>query len=139
MNPKRVALILAALLVTIPAHAVSYYPVRLDDSKAVYLTPHDFPVHGDGVADDADALQQAINRLQETAHQGIVFIPEGQYRLGKTIYVWNGIRLIGYGSRRPVFILGENTPGFQDGVGKYLVHFVSDRPKDGRPIRAANP
>ncbi len=139
MNQKRSVLILATLLVTIPVHAASYYPLRLDDPKAVYLTSNSFPVHADGIADDAEALQQAINRLQETVHQGIVFIPEGQYRLGKTIYVWNGIRLIGYGSHRPVFILGENTPGFQEGDGKYLVHFVSDRPKEGQPIRDANP
>ena len=139
MNQKYAALILATSLVTIPVHAASYYPVRLDDPKAVYLTPHDFPVHADGVADDADALQQAVNRVQETTHQGIVFIPEGQYRLGKTVHVWNGIRLIGYGSHRPIFVLGKNTPDFQEGDGKYLVHFVSDRPKEGQPIRDANP
>ena len=139
MNRKHAALTLFALLVTIPVHAASYYPIRLDDPKAVYLTRRDFPVHADGVADDADALQKAINRVQETTHQGIVFIPEGQYRLGKTVHVWNGIRLIGYGSHRPVFILGKNTPGFQEGDGKYLVHFVSDRPKEGQPIRDANP
>jgi len=120
-------------------HAASYYPTRLDDPKAAYFTRENFPVHADGIADDADALQQAIDRVQETAHQGIVFIPEGQYRLGKTVHVWNGIRLIGYGSRRPVIILGENTPGFQEGDGKYLVHFVSDRPKEDLPIRDANP
>jgi sugar lactone lactonase YvrE len=139
MNQKHAALILVTILVTIPVHAASYYPIRLDDPKAVYLTPQDFPVHADGVADDADALQGAINRVQETTHQGIVFIPEGQYRLGKTVHVWNGIRLIGYGGHRPVFILGKNTPGFQEGDGKYLVHFVSDRPKEGQPIRDANP
>jgi sugar lactone lactonase YvrE len=139
MNQKHAALVLATLLFPTLVHAASYYPVRLDDPKAVYLTRHNFPVHADGVADDADALQRAINRLQETVHQGIVFIPEGQYRLGKTVYVWNGIRLIGYGSNRPVFILGKNTPGFQEGDEKYLVHFVSDRPKKGLPIRDANP
>ncbi len=113
--------------------------VRLDDPKAIYLIAPQFPVHADGIADDSDALQQAIDRAQETAHQGIVFIPEGQYRLGKTVHVWSGIRLIGYGSHRPVFILGEKTPGFQEGDGQYLLHFVSDRPKKGMPIRDANP
>jgi sugar lactone lactonase YvrE len=117
----------------------SYYPRRLDDAKAVYLTTNNFPVHADGVADDADALQQAINEVQETTHQGIVFIPEGTYRLGKTVQVWAGIRLIGYGNHRPVFVLGEHTPGFQEGPGKYMIHFVSDRPRDGGPIRDANP
>jgi len=82
MNQKHAALVLATLLFPTLVHAASYYPVRLDDPKAVYLTRHNFPVHADGVADDADALQRAINRLQETVHQGIVFIPEGQYRLG---------------------------------------------------------
>jgi sugar lactone lactonase YvrE len=139
MNQKRTALILATILFAIPVHAASYYPVRLDDPKAVYLTRQNFSVQADGIADDADALQQAIDRVQETVHQGIVFIPEGQYRLGKTVHVWNGIRLIGYGLHRPVFILGKNTPGFQEGDGKYLVHFVSDRPKEGQPIRDANP
>src|SRR5271170_2299967 len=36
----------------------SYYPLRLDDPKAVYLTTNNFPVHADGLGDDADALQQ---------------------------------------------------------------------------------
>ena len=119
--------------------ATSYYPVRLDDPQAVYLTPENFPIHADGIHDDAAAIQQAINQVQETTVRGIVFIPEGHYRLGKTVYVWNGIRLIGYGARRPVFVLGRNTPGFQTGDGRYLVHFVSDRPAEGQSVRDANP
>jgi sugar lactone lactonase YvrE len=139
LQRKCLGLFVVAFLTMESALAASYYPARLEDPKAIYLTAPDFPVHADGAADDSDALQQAIDRVQETTHQGIVFIPEGQYHLGKTVHVWNGIRLIGYGSHRPVFILGENTPGFQEGPGKYLVHFVSDRPKDGQPIRDANP
>ncbi len=127
------------LLAVAPLRAASYYPLRLDDPKAVYLTTNDFPVHADGVGDDADALQQAINKVQETTHQGIVFIPEGTYRLGKTVQVWAGIRLIGYGAHRPVLVLGEKTPGYQDSTSKYIIHFVSDRPTDGRPVRDANP
>ena len=139
LQRKCLRLLVVAFLTVESALAASCYPVCLEDPKAVYLIAPGFPVHADGVADDSDALQQAIDHAQETAHQGIVFIPEGKYRLGKTIHVWNGIRLIGYGSRRPVLILGENTPGFQEGDGKYLVHFVSDRPKEGQPIRDANP
>lgn len=140
IDDKHIAVtILVTLLIAVPLHAASYYTERPDDPKAVYLSRENFPVHADGVGDDSDALQQAINKVQETTHQGIVFIPEGQYRLGKTVHIWNGIRLIGYGSRRPVFVLGENTPGFQDGLGKYLIHFASDRPGEGRPMRDANP
>ena len=71
--------------------------------------------------------------------QGVLLIPSGRYRLGRTIHVWSGIRLIGYGATRPVLVLGESTPGFQEGDGKYLVHFVSWRPRAGEPIRDGNP
>src|SRR5436190_8310396 len=99
-------------------HAQSFFPQRPDDPRAVDFTRETFGAHADGLSDDADALQQAINRVQET-RAGVVLIPEGRYRLSKTVYVWQGIRLIGYGQKRPVFVLGRNTPGFQDGAGKY--------------------
>lgn len=115
-----------------PANAVdpysSIYQTRLDDHFAVYFTPEKFDIKTDGSVDVSDALQEAINAVQETVRYGIVFIPEGTYRISKTIYLWKGIRLIGYGKKRPVIILPENTPGFQEGERKYLFHFCSDRP-----------
>jgi len=111
----------------------SYYTARLDDPKAVYLTPENFPVRADGVADDTDAIQAAINKVQETTNQGIVFVPQGRYRLTKTIYVWPGIRVIGFGATRPVFLLAENTPGFGDKDNeRYMVFFAGSRPGAGR-------
>ncbi len=136
---ERIFLNLAVALAAVPLWAASYYTVRLDDPKAVYLTSENFPVRGDGIADDSDAIQQAIDKVQETTVQGIVFVPEGKYRLGKTIYVWPGIRLIGYGGRRPVFVLGENTPGFQEGAGKYMVYFTGGRHRPGQSVRDGNP
>src|ERR1700756_325129 len=118
--------------------ADSQYPTKLDDAKAVYLTPHHFSVHADGVADDSDALQQAINRVQETTDQGILFIPAGRYRLTKTIYIWPGIRLIGFGAPRPAFVLAPNTPGFKQGPA-YMVFFTGDRPAPGTTPPDANP
>lgn len=119
--------VLATWLLSIPLFASSYYPSRIDDGKGVYLTSKDFPVHGDGVADDSDAIQQAINQVQDTSNQGILFIPAGRYRLTKTIYIWPGIRLIGYGTTRPVFVLAANTPGFQQGPA-YMFFFAGFRP-----------
>jgi sugar lactone lactonase YvrE len=121
-----------AILLTIPAATVlwgaSYYTQRLQDDRALYLTPDQFGVKGDGVADDTEGIQKAIDKLSETPlRKGVIFVPEGHYRIGKTIYVYAGVRLIGYGARRPVFVLGENTPGYQEGAPKYMVHFVSDR------------
>ena len=128
-----IALLLLAVISAVPLHANSYYPVRPEDSRAVYLTQDQFGVHADGAGDDASALQLAIDRVQETTRSGVVFIPEGRYRLEKTIFVWQGIRLIGYGQKRPVFVLGKDTPGFQEG-SKYMVHFADYRPQQGRPF-----
>jgi sugar lactone lactonase YvrE len=112
----------------------SYYPERLDDPAAVYLTQKDFPVHGDGVADDSAALQQAIDKVASGTGAGVLFIPKGTYRLTKTVYVWPGVRLIGHGDSRPVLTLSENTPGFQEGTGKYMLFFAGGRGRtDGTP------
>jgi len=112
--------------------------VRPDDAHAVYLTRHDYGAMGDGEADDSDALQHAIDRVQETTHHGVVFVPEGRYRLTRTIHVWAGIRLIGYGSRRPVFVLSPNTPGFQAGTDQYMLWFTDERTPEGQPIADAS-
>jgi hypothetical protein len=32
-------------------------------------------------------------------------VPSGRYRLARTVYVWPGMRVIGYGVTRPVFLL----------------------------------
>ena len=98
----------------------SYYPQRLDDAKAEYLIPSNFAVHGDGSADDTEAIQQAIDKEEGTNHEGVVFIPSGRYRITKTIYIWPGIRLIGYGATRPVLVVAPNTPYFQNGPA-YMV------------------
>jgi len=97
--------------------AASVYTERPDDPKAVYLTADRFAVKGNGVADDSAAVQAAIDKIQETTSEGILFIPQGRYRITRTIYVPPGVRLIGYGERRPVFVLPKSTPGFQSGIG----------------------
>ncbi len=117
----------------------SIYTNELYDPKAIYLTKDNFNIANDGKTDCTKVIQEAINKVQETVKYGIVFIPEGEYLISETIYVWKGIRLIGYGKKRPTFILGENTPGFQTNINKYMIHFVSDRPPVGKPIRDANP
>ncbi|MEJ2078822.1 MAG: glycosyl hydrolase family 28-related protein [Acidobacteriota bacterium] len=116
----------------------SFYTDRLQDPEAVYFTQEAFPVHADGVADDAPALQQAIDKVGTDRNAGVLFIPEGRYRLSRTVYVWPGVRLIGYGEKRPVLILGANTPGFQGDESKYLIYFSGGRGRDGTP-RDGNP
>jgi polygalacturonase len=74
-----VLIVLALMSVVAPLFAASVYPQRLEDPEAVYLTPDHFPVRADGKADDSAAIQQAIDRVQDTTGQGIVFIPSGRY------------------------------------------------------------
>lgn len=109
------------------SQSASVYPTRLDDPQAVYLTPGQFPVDPQGQADSSAAIQAAIDKVEETTGEGILFIPEGRYRITRTIYVWSGIRLIGYGANRPVFVLAPNTPGYQKGLA-YMFFYAGNRP-----------
>jgi polygalacturonase len=92
---KPLLLLFAAFLSTAPCFAASTYPVRLDDPAAVYLTAEEFHVHADGQADDSAPIQAAIDKLQAGKGEGIVFVPQGRYRISRTIYLWPGVRIIG--------------------------------------------
>ena len=126
MSRFRLALLMA-LAATSIAQAQSFYPVRLEDKTAVYLSE----AKGDGIADDTAALQKAIDKVADTTHQGIVFVPAGRYRITHTLYVWPSIRLIGYGATRPVFTLAANTPGYDNGLS-YMVMFTGGRTGEQR-------
>jgi hypothetical protein len=111
----------------------SFYTQQLNDPKAVSVSPSG--------GDDTVALQNAVNKVQETTRQGIVLLAPGQYHLTNTIYIWPGIRLIGYGAERPVIILLANTPGFGDASReKVLIFFAGRRPRnDENPVPDASP
>jgi sugar lactone lactonase YvrE len=124
----KLGLTLISLSTLAVADDVSFYPERLDDKSAVYLSLGLFGADGHGIADDTAALQQAINQVAKNTSQGILFVPEGKYRISGTIYVWPGVRIIGYGQHRPVFILGANSPGFQGNEPKYMFYFTGNVP-----------
>ncbi len=120
--------------------ADSFYTSRLDDAQAVYLTAGSYGVRADGKADDAPALQAAIDAVAAKGYPGVLFVPEGRYRLGETVYVWPGVRLIGFGNQRPVFVLGQYTPGFQTGDDRYMIYFSGGRGREsGDPPRDGSP
>ncbi len=118
--------ILAPLLGAQAPLAQSVYPTRLNDPQAVYLEPGRGGAVGDGKADDTDAVQHAIDTVESTSRQGIVFLAAGRYRLSHTVYVWPGVRLIGYGAQRPVLTLGAETPGFA-AAPAYMLFFAGAR------------
>jgi hypothetical protein len=103
--------------------AASVITTKLDDPGAVYLDA------SDGTTDATEALQAAIDKAESRLHEGIVFVPAARYKLTRTVFVWPGVRLFGYGATRPVFVLPDNTPGFQKGVG-VILSFTGARPGD---------
>jgi hypothetical protein len=128
---KKAFLFAVTLCVCPAAFAASVITTRLDDPKAIYV---------DGPATNADssgALQAAIDKASGSGREGIVFVPTGRYTVTKTIYLWPGIRLIGYGATRPVLVLPPHTPGFQKGIG-VMVMFAGltpqERPRAGGRI-----
>lgn len=111
------------------ARAGSFYPVRLNDPRAVCISPSG--------GDDAAPLQKAINQVQESTGQGIVLLSPGKYRLQGTVYVWPGIRVIGFGPERPILVLPVATPGYTDpSHEKIMIFFAGGRPDANRgPFR----
>ncbi len=119
---------------------ISVYKNQLEDGNAVYFTSDVFACKANDNKSDAAALQKAINQVaRQPSKFGILFIPNGKYIIDKTIYVWKGVRLIGYGKSRPKFILPKGAEAFQTQKKSYMIHFVSDMPKNGDAIRDANP
>lgn len=96
--------------------AVSAFESAPSDPRAVTVAGK-----GDGKADDTDAIQSAIDRASEHGGGGLVFLPSGRYRISRTILVWPAVRVFGIGATRPVLVLGNNTPGFQHGLGTMVV------------------
>ena len=121
----------------------SVYKQKINDPEAVYFTPDSFSITNDGKSDVSDELQHAIDKIKNEKNFGILFIPEGIYKISKTIYVPKAVRLIGYGKKRPMIVLGENSPGYQEadssdkGNANYMIWFTSGVVREGRSPRDA--
>jgi hypothetical protein len=110
---------LIALLVAAaqPAAAsVSVFATAPDDPSAIVVRGK-----GDGRADDGAALQAAIDAAAAKPGGGLVFLPSGDYRISKTLFLWPGVRVFGVGPTRPRILLGDSTPGFQKGVANMVI------------------
>jgi hypothetical protein len=132
-KPRLFFLVLLSFAFAASAWSASFYTQRLEDPKAVYIAPSG--------GDDTAALQKAVDKVQETTRQGIVLLAPGQYHINDTLYIWPGIRLIGYGAERPVIILPANTPGFgESSREKVMIFFAGRRPRnDGDTVPDATP
>ncbi len=123
--------------------SISIYQQAPKDAEAIYFTPENFGFKTDGSADISETLQSIIDKLKDEHNFGIIFIPEGTYKISKTIYIPKAIRLIGYGKKRPLIVLAKNSPGFQEaiptdkGKANYMFWFTSSTVKDGQNPRDA--
>jgi len=126
-------------------NSASVYTLKPEDSEAFYFTPENYGVKTDGKTDVSEALQKAINQVKTEKNFGILFIPEGKYKISKTIYIPPAVRLIGYGTTRPEIILGKYSPGFQPettvdkNLEKYMIWFTGNMVTDELQVRDANP
>ena len=117
------ALFLPAALHAGPASpARSTLATRPADPRAVSVS-----AVGDGQTDATAAIQQAIEASRGTGGNGIVFLPSGRYRLTRSILVPAGVRIFGVGPTRPVLVLADATPGFQNGVATMVVFTGGDQ------------
>ena len=139
------ALVLAFALApaTFAQTAQSVFTSRPADNYAAYLEKGAYGARADGAADDTAAIQAAIDHVADTTGGGVVFVAEGRYRITHTVHLWSGIRLIGYGAHRPVFVLGAGTPGYQEGheflgTGRYMLQFASRKSAPGVEVVDAN-
>jgi hypothetical protein len=120
-----------------PAASVSAYQTLPDDPRAIVVK-----ATGDGVADDSDALQQAIDSAANANRGGVVFLPAGRYRITRTIIIPIAVRVYGIGQTRPVLVLAANTPGFQKGVANMVIFTGADSYRIGgiaQPVPSAVP
>lgn len=92
----------------------SVYTEKFDDPHGVFFTEESYGIKADGKMDVSDALQTAINTLKNEREFGTLYLPEGKYRISRTIYVPAAIRIVGYGKTRPEIVLEKKTAGFSE-------------------------
>jgi hypothetical protein len=85
----RVRAVLSALICALfcfPAVAAESPAIRFpDDPRAVLDVRRDHGAKGDGVADDTDAIQAAIEAVRGAEHGRILYFPAGTYRITRPL------------------------------------------------------
>ena len=81
-----------------------------------------------------ERLQTLLDSVKQQDRRGIVLIPEGVYSVSQTIYLPRAVRMIGFGKKRPKFVLKKDTSGFQEapqddkGEAVYMFWFTGNTP-----------
>ena len=124
------------------AHTDSVYTHQPDDPRAVVLKTDGLQPDERGIYDVTERLQALLDSVKQQDRRGIVLIPEGVY--SQTIYLPRAVRMIGFGKKRPKFVLKKDTSGFQEapqddkGEAVYMFWFTGNTPRVEGYIQDAN-
>jgi Pectate lyase superfamily protein len=91
----------AAGLASLSERSALATEISLEKSPGLFNVM-DFGAKGDGVADDSDAIQKAINTAQsysngKVRNGGVIFLPTGTYCISKTLLITGAVKLFGQG------------------------------------------
>jgi hypothetical protein len=75
----------------------------IESAEAINVRAAPYSAAGDGIADDTDALQQAINE------HDLVFLPKGYYRVSRSIVLRSNSQLIGVAPHLSVLLPSDAT------------------------------
>lgn len=126
------------------AHTDSVYTHQPDDPRAVVLQTDGLQPDERGIYDVTERLQTLLDSVKQQDRRGIVLIPEGVYSVSQTIYLPRAVRMIGFGKKRPKFVLKKDTSGFQEapqddkGEAVYMFWFTGNTPRVEGCIQDAN-
>ena len=89
--------------------AVNFKPLSVSEHfgpfKSWLDVKRDFGAKGDGISDDTDALQRALDAIRwENSKASVVFIPAGTYRITRTLQL---VRKV-HAESQHIIVIGEH-------------------------------
>ena len=90
------------------------YTSIYDSFKKVIVTPQQFGAKGDGVSDDTEAIQSAIDSTftsSSSKNGSIVFFPSGTYLISKSLTLHGALTIKGLGRGGSTILLAPNFNG----------------------------
>jgi hypothetical protein len=116
--------LIVVTLLSVSAAAPAAQIVLPADPRAIIDVKRDCGAKGDGLADDTEALQSAIERIREKDYTHFVYLPSGVYRITRTLVLkppgagkegaMVGPWLWGQDRDKTVIRLGDGAEGFGD-------------------------